>query len=277
MPYKIRWTEEQELEIINLLNSNSVKDTAQIISDRLNKTVTTSQIRGVIRRRIGALNTPDSDRIIRSKVYPKDFYEYMTQVVPGHSRKEITEIVNEHFKTEYTEKQIAAYMKNHKLRNGLDGRIPPGGDWRGKLVKNYPPNSGQYKTGHAPHNQDDVGTRKFIGGYWWTKLRSDPKVRKQENWKQDHIIIYEKHYGKIPDGMKIIFLDGDHDNLDINNLKAVTNGELATMNNCGLKFNDAELTEVGLSIAKLKIKTRKKNEQYSKDKKNKRQDRGGSF
>lgn len=200
-----------------------------------------------------------------STAYPEGFCEYVAAIAPGKPRKEIVKLVNEHYGTAYTHNQVVAYMKNHKIRNGLDGRIPKGGDWRTYLPREYPKNSGQFQKGSTPHNTCEIGERRLVGGYWWVKLGDKRKAKKQENWIPVHRLIYEQHYGPIPEGKLIIFLDGNRENLDIKNLKAVSNAELGTMNQMGLIYENADLTEVGLNIAKMKILIGEKYEQYSKD------------
>lgn len=91
------------------------------------------------------------------------------------------------------------------------------------------------------------------------KVSTKPKVKKPENWVQKHRLIYEEAHGKIPDGHYVTFLDGDRTNFDLNNLALVSKEEHATLNRQGLRYPYAECTRVGLTIAKVKIISKRRN------------------
>ena len=70
-------------------------------------------------------------------------------------------------------------------------------------------------------------------------------------------MIYQEKYGKIPKGYKIIYLDGNRLNLDINNLRAVSYEEELIMNTKGYRFNNAELTNTGHILSQIESKIKK--------------------
>ena len=74
-----------------------------------------------------------------------------------------------------------------------------------------------FKKGHVPANKKSVGhKRKSVDGYWEVKI-AEPNV-----FKAIHRILWEQHYGPIPKGMQITFIDGNKDNVVIENLRAET-------------------------------------------------------
>lgn len=77
-----------------------------------------------------------------------------------------------------------------------------------------------------------------------------------KQWKYKQRYIYEKHYGEIPEDYVVIFLDGDKNNYDIDNLYAAPKEIVRTFYAIthDNKLYNKELTEVGLKIAELKIK-----------------------
>lgn len=84
------------------------------------------------------------------------------------------------------------------------------------LVK---PNKGCFKKGNEPHNcLYDGAERIDTEGYTFVRLS-------KANWILKQRLIYEKHYGYIPEGMVIIFKDGNKQNFDIDNLEAITREE----------------------------------------------------
>ena len=54
-------------------------------------------------------------------------------------------------------------------------------------------------------------------GYW--KIRVIDEKTGEINWLYEHRFIWEKHNGSIPKGCVIKFIDGDRNNLNIENLR----------------------------------------------------------
>lgn len=80
------------------------------------------------------------------------------------------------------------------------------------------------------------------------------KVAEPNRWRFKHIMEWEKHNGKVPEGCLISFKDGDHYNCSIENLMCITKSEHSVLNRQRLRSESAELTETGLFLAKLKLK-----------------------
>lgn len=76
---------------------------------------------------------------------------------------------------------------------------------------------------HVPVGSVDVvpfGTKKNGERYRYEMV----KVAEPNVWKRKSLIEWEKHYGPLPEGKMIIFLDGNTLNSDIENLYAVSQG-----------------------------------------------------
>ena len=124
----------------------------------------------------------------------------------------------------------------------------------------------QFKAGHAPANQQPIGTEVVDAyGYRKRKVRDDAPVgRGYKNWKFVHVIVWEEHNGPLPAGQIVRFRDGDPANIDPANLVAVTRGENAVINRW-LAMGD--LPEGGMDVlitmAKLKMVARKRKEELA--------------
>lgn len=91
----------------------------------------------------------------------------------------------------------------------------------------------RFKSGQTPTNWKPVGTEVIdTYGYRRRKIKDDaPKGRSYRNWRFVHILVWEKHHGReLPKGHIVRFKDGDIDNLDPDNLVAVTRAENAVIN-----------------------------------------------
>jgi hypothetical protein len=74
----------------------------------------------------------------------------------------------------------------------------------------------RFKKGHIPHNVKPNGYERCTrNGY--TEVRVS-----RGKYRFKHHLIYEKHYGKIPEGMLIRFKDGNTKNFAPSNLEAVS-------------------------------------------------------
>lgn len=72
-------------------------------------------------------------------------------------------------------------------------------------------------------------------------------------WERLHRHIYEEEHGAIPKGHKIVFLDGDRQNYDLENMVAVPSSYLALMNKLKLKSSDPEITKTSLAWCDLYV------------------------
>lgn len=195
------------------------------------------------------------------KRYPDEIKEFIAANYKGVGPKDMAELLNKTFGTDYTHSQLKGYYANHKLNSGLDGRFPKG---------NIPANKGkkgisyegckatQFKKGNRPANWVPIGTERISkDGYIEVKV-ADGKLNK--NWKAKHIQVWETANGPIPRGHVVIFGDGDKRNFNPNNLLLVSRAQLARLNQNNLIQNDVELTKTGIIIADIysKISERKR-------------------
>ena len=190
--------------------------------------------------------------------------QFIYENYKGIGNKELTDMFNKKFGTNIVN-QIKYFKRNHKLDSGLNGQFIKGHKTfnKGKKWDEYMPKQSQinckkttFKKGNIPPNHRQVGEeRTNIDGY------IEIKVSEPNKWELKHRYIYKKHYGSIPKGYKVIFLDGNKTNLNINNLKAISSHEELIMNEYGLRYGKKELTESASIVAQVELKRRElKNE-----------------
>ena len=181
--------------------------------------------------------------------------EYLALIVKGSTYKEITKKMNDKFEYNFSEEQVKGMMYRNKLTTGTGGYFKKGSTPWNKGLKGYMgSNKTSFKKGTIPPNQVPIGTESITkGGY--IKV----KVGEPNKWKLKQRYIYEQHYGEIPNNYNIIFADGNKMNFDIDNLIAVSKSEMLILNNNNLRFEDKELTKVGVNIAKVIDKAKKRN------------------
>lgn len=178
-----------------------------------------------------------------------------------HTNKEIQDLL-----VEIGSNRSISAIQNRKNKLGLKcsynagcfkkGNVPfnKGKKWADYVSKKGQENSRKttFKKGNIPHNHRPVGSERITkDGY------IEIKIKEPNKWQLKHRYIYEKKYGKIPDGMNLIFLDGNKQNIELSNLKLVSRAEDLIMNTNKLFTKDKELTNSGVLIAKVINKTNK--------------------
>ena len=81
-------------------------------------------------------------------------------------------------------------------------------------------------------------------------------------WEFIQRYVWRKHHGEIPPGYSVIFLDGNTDNYNIENLALVNRNELMKYNSMKLNSDNQELNRVAVNLAKLMTKAKEKGEAY---------------
>ena len=108
-----------------------------------------------------------------------------------------------------------------------------------------------------------VGSERKVGGYTYVKIGDSPLSKNfttkqlRENWVQKQRLIYEKHKGKIPPKHYIVFLDGDRENFDIDNLYCCEKKIIAMMGRNGWFSDNAEITLTAIKLCELQFALQK--------------------
>lgn len=196
--------------------------------------------------------------------YTDEEHRFLREFIPGHTYKEIVAEWNKTFKEPITEDRVKSYMANHKINNGLTGRFK-----KGQVPHNkgkHTPTVGrmaetQFKKGHLPHNTMPVGYERITrDGYIEVKVRMRPSSpSRNDNFRGKHLLVWEAAHGKIPEGHVVIFLDGNKQNCNLENLALVNRAEHLELTRSKLRRSDRDLTETGVLIAKVAVKAKKRN------------------
>ena len=165
---------------------------------------------------------------------------YLIKIAKGKYLSEIAELMSEKFNYPFRKTQIKSAMTKHKIKNNMKSKVPKG------LT---PWNKGLKMGNSHIHNLKSVGD-EYINSDGFVMIKLDNPAR----WVHKHRYIYEQAFGEIPKDKVLIFLDGDKQNLSLDNLKCISRKQLVKMNQNKLFFNNAELTEAGSELANLMLK-----------------------
>ena len=159
----------------------------------------------------------------RPKKWTEEHISYLKEIAEGKTYKEITKLMSDKFSYPFKIADVGNLIHRNNIKTGRKSGKPP------KDVNS---------TGYRSDSYEVIKTE-------------------QGNWQYKHRYIYEKHYGKIKKGNCVIFLDGNRENFNIENLKEVTKEQNVIMNKYKLYCSDADLTNTGIQVANLIIKTGK--------------------
>lgn len=143
-------------------------------------------------------------------LYTTEQHEYLT--AHRHMRRaDLTVAFNARFNTDHSERGIHSYCK----RNGI--YRTNSGIWNKGTRGLVPAPVNGFKKGNTPHTWRPVGAvRRDEDGYLVVKIANPNR------WKRKHILVWEKHHGRLPPDHCLRFLDGDKNNCAIENLALVS-------------------------------------------------------
>lgn len=112
----------------------------------------------------------------------------------------------------------------------------------------------QFSKGTRPHNWRPVGfERVTFEGYLYRKVR-DTGVSKND-WQAVHTLLWIEHHGPLPEGLLVVFKDGNKNNIVIDNLELVSRAQLMARNT--IHQYPPELADLMRVIGKVKRAVKK--------------------
>lgn len=206
-----------------------------------------------------------SNQYIRK--YNDEMIQFVRENAIEFTDREIAEMMSKEYGITVTKSAISNLKKRFKIRSGENRRY---------FKKGYTPvnkgtkgmfgvggNKTSFKKGAKPANWLPVGSEVMVNGYLMIKVQDHGDYH--HRWKMKSRLVWEKHYGKPPEkNKKIIFLDGNPLNVTVENMRLITHGERLVMNRFGLNFDDPDLNEVGINIAKVILVTAKRKKRDKK-------------
>jgi len=191
-----------------------------------------------------------------NKMFFDEHIRFLKKIVPNTDYKVVVKLFNQKFGFNITKEQLRNLLKRKGVHNGFTGFFLKGHVPANKGVKGvYYPGSEKtwFKKGHVPWDYMPVGAERINGGGYVEVKISDTAMPVQRRWKLKHIILWEKEHGKVPPCHCVIFLDGNRQNITLNNLEMISMPVRAVM--CRRKYftNNREETKTCLMLAQLKV------------------------
>lgn len=160
--------------------------------------------------------------------------EYLLVFASEYTIDELLPKINKIFNENYTRLELQKYLVRNKIK---------------------------YKYKNPKKANNNMGKEIPIGSEY-TKPDGMVMIKVAPNkWEYKQRYIYEQYYGiKVKDNEHIIFLDGNKNNFNIDNLEKTTNEECGYIGafkiNNEIEIKDKEITKLLLLMAKTNIKTK---------------------
>ena len=223
------WTEDQIRYIKRIAKGSKRKTILEKVNKKFNLTLNINQLDNCM-----------NSRGIKTRArhtWTDEQVEYLKSIAKGTPRKVIVDKINKKFNLNLSMQQIRDCMNSRGIRNNIDRKFSA-------------------KDGNRCQQEKPIGTiSKWECGY------ARIKTGKNE-WEFIQRYVWKEHYGEIPPNHSVIFLDGNTDNYNIENLALVNRNELMKYNSMRLNSNDQELNKVAVNLAKLITKAKEKGEAY---------------
>ena len=194
----------------------------------------------------------------------EEHFQFLREFVPGHSEKEIQKSFEEKFGEKLSISNIGNLKNKVGVKSGTNGgqfqkgQIPhnKGKKWSEFMSEEGQKNSKKtcFKKGNIPVNRKEIGYERVdIEGYVYVKIQD---LHQNKTFRQKHYLVWEDHYGPVPEGYQLRFLDGNRQNCDIENLALVGLSEKIYLNQMK-KTTNTEFHKSQILIAKLINKANK--------------------
>lgn len=155
--------------------------------------------------------------------------EFLIKNYPKYSRIELCEAFNANFKTQVSVKQITSTLKRNHIKSQRDTKFTKGcRPWHAGTTGKKPRTRGTFKPGVTFSTHKKIGDEVMKNGFWYVKTD-------QGKMRPKHQVVFERHNGRtIKANHRVIFIDGDRENFNIENLTEVTYSQFAAIVRRGL-------------------------------------------
>lgn len=200
--------------------------------------------------------------IVNPPRYSRKFIKAVLELVPSHSLQEIADILSVRFGRPVTYGMLRGIMKRRGILTGRTGQFEPGvSHGKGRTLSDETREKIRgtwFKKGGVAHNKVPVGTEVFRAGYMLVKVKDGPDLDQWDRWVAKHRLVWEQAHGPIPEGMMVIFLDGNTRNCELSNLALVSKEENGILNAKKLRSQNAQATKMAITVAKLNLAIKRK-------------------
>lgn len=254
MPKGHKYTPEQIYFLEVNISGRNIEELTKLFNKRFRLKQTYSQIRAATLNR--GLRNGLHYNGAKHKIYTEEHIRYLRKIVPGRSRSESLTLFNERFGFSLNTKAFSTLYKKHGIQTGFTGyflkdHVPFNKGKKGHCAPGS--EKGWFKKGNKPANWRPVGSERVtVDGYVEIKVTNKPEPG-QKRWRLKHVVVFEKANGQVPEGHCVIFLDGNRQNITLNNLCMISREIHSIMCHMNLFTSDPEATMANCLLVANKV------------------------
>lgn len=183
-----------------LIDNYSAFEYVRILTEVYNATFGESRTVDTIKHKCRSLG------LSKGRNYTEEMDKWLIDNIDRYSRKELVKEFNEKFGQNRTEECLKVHCNR-------------------ELNIYFRTNEERYTETRSKVQQMPIGTEVIRNGYVWVKVSDDVHKADEKagyvNWKPKHLLVWENHHGKLPEGKMVIFLNQNKEDCSIENLYAV--------------------------------------------------------
>ena len=197
MAGRIRWTPEMKQVVKDLYETHTSKEIAEILNEKFGIGCTDN----IVGAKAAWLGLKGKERRTTT-IYTTEQNEWLRENITKYTYRDLGAAFNNRFHLNRNWKTLKCHCRNVlKLKSGAMSR-----------------------KGYTSWNSSAIGSERVSGNRVIVKVTNVPTTGKNReiNWKDKGHLVWEQHHGKIPEGYRLVYLDGNKMNYDISNLECVS-------------------------------------------------------
>jgi len=237
----------------------NIRDLTLAFNEYYGMSKTESQIKSTLQNHHIRCGRRPGERLVNPKrLLNREQERFLRKTYRKMSLADTVLALTHRFGLELTEEQVKTYVTNHHILSGRTGCFEKGHKpWNTGTKGICKPTKGSFRKGNVPANRKPLYSERICtkDGYILMKVpERNPHSGAPTRYKAKHVWIWEQAHGPAPEGMAVMFRDGDKTNCELDNLMLVSRGELLNLNR-NHKYKDAppEVKPAILALSKLQL------------------------
>jgi hypothetical protein len=235
-------------------------ETCQILNNTMGLNLTINGLRSVVCKY--GLHKHGPHKSGKTSIYNDEQIEFLRKTYARHEARETCRRFNAKYGTKTNWTALRTWMNKHGIFSGNDGKFNSDKKpWNAGTKGLTGPNKHSFKPGMLPAKTRPVGyERKTTDGYIEVKVSEDwnPAKKMYGQWRRKNHIVWEQHYGPIPEGMLVSFRNGDRSDCRIENLVLITKSVLRSLIHADFYRQPDEIKPVLMTMTQLRMKVAEK-------------------
>lgn len=239
-----KYTDEMIDWLIKNFNTVPIKRLTEMFNEKFNVDFTSSSVWHKLNRTIQGGIVRDKNNYVPRVKWTNEMIEYLKENYSNYTNLELSKRISSLFNV----RASAGSIEHKGNRLGLRKSE----DYLKNSASQRKTSPFQFKKGRVPEHKKPIGYERLDKKRGLVFVKVDDKSKFEAKQR----VVWREHYGEIPEGHNIIFIDGDKTNFNIDNLACLSNAELGIINRLQIenKTHNKDIGEIKLTLTRLRAK-----------------------